>query len=82
MPQLTTGEKVGPKHVSDADVFRTNNGYLDLIDWDDPADPIRQMIIPREDEFASVTTMRMGSIIGVRGRIDFLIAVKIDSAAR
>jgi L-lysine 2,3-aminomutase len=63
-------------------MITANDCYLDLIDWDDPADPIRQLIIPREDEFASATTTRMGSIIGVRGRIDFLIAVKIDSATR
>ncbi len=31
-------------------VFRANDYYLDLIDWDDPEDPIRQLIIPREEE--------------------------------
>ncbi len=31
-------------------VFRANDYYLGLIDWDDPDDPIRQLIIPREEE--------------------------------
>ncbi len=31
-------------------VFRANDYYLSLIDWDDPDDPIRQLIIPREEE--------------------------------
>ena len=31
-------------------VFRANDYYLNLIDWDDPEDPIRQLIIPREEE--------------------------------
>ena len=31
-------------------VFRANDYYLTLIDWDDPDDPIRQLIIPREEE--------------------------------
>ena len=31
-------------------VFRANNYYLGLIDWSDENDPIRQLIIPREEE--------------------------------
>ena len=31
-------------------VFRANDYYLTLIDWNDPEDPIRQLIIPREEE--------------------------------
>jgi lysine 2,3-aminomutase len=31
-------------------VFRVNDYYLGLIDWSDPNDPIRQLIIPHEDE--------------------------------
>ena len=31
-------------------VFRANNYYLGLIDWSDERDPIRQLIIPREEE--------------------------------
>ena len=33
-------------------VFRANDYYLGLIDWNDPDDPIRQLIIPREEELS------------------------------
>ena len=33
-------------------MFRANDYYLGLIDWDDLADPIRQLIIPREEELS------------------------------
>ena len=33
--------------------FRTNEYYLSLIDWDDPDDPIRKMVIPSLDELDS-----------------------------
>jgi len=36
--------------VSRRYVFRANDYYLGLIDWEDPQDPIRQLIIPRSDE--------------------------------
>ena len=35
------------RQVSQRYVFRANDYYLTLIDWNDPADPIRQLIIPR-----------------------------------
>ena len=41
-------DRLGP--VADRYVFRANDYYLGLIDWDDPDDPIRQLIIPREEE--------------------------------
>ena len=41
-------DRLGP--VADRYVFRANDYYLGLIDWDDPSDPIRQLIIPREEE--------------------------------
>jgi lysine 2,3-aminomutase len=36
--------------VTERYVFRANSYYLQLIDWDDPNDPIKQLIIPREEE--------------------------------
>jgi lysine 2,3-aminomutase len=30
--------------------FRANDYYLSLVDWDDPADPIRRIVIPDEGE--------------------------------
>ena len=40
------------KPVTEEYVFRANDYYLNLIDWDDEDDPIRQLIIPREDELS------------------------------
>ena len=38
------------RKVTERYVFRANDYYLGLINWDDPADPIKQLIIPREEE--------------------------------
>ena len=38
------------KKVSDRFAFRANNYYLSLIDWEDPDDPIRRIIIPDAGE--------------------------------
>ncbi len=43
-------ERLGP--VADRYVFRANDYYLGLIDWNDPDDPIRQLVIPREEELS------------------------------
>lgn len=36
--------------VADAFVFRASQHYLKLIDWNDPQDPIRHLIVPHADE--------------------------------
>ena len=36
--------------VSQRYVFRANDYYMGLIDWNDPADPIKKLIIPDERE--------------------------------
>ena len=38
--------------VTEKFVFRANDYYLSLIDWDDPEDPIRRLIIPDETELS------------------------------
>ena len=40
------------REVAKKYVFRANDYYLELIDWNDPADPIRQLIIPRPEELS------------------------------
>ncbi|MCG3130111.1 MAG: hypothetical protein FLDDKLPJ_00859 [Phycisphaerae bacterium] len=50
VPHLSTAQKERLKAVADRYVFRANDYYLGLIDWSDPNDPIRQLIIPREEE--------------------------------
>jgi len=48
-------DRLGP--VEARYVFRANDYYLGLIDWDDPEDPIRQLIIPREEELSEWGTL-------------------------
>lgn len=50
VPQIPADVRAMLERVSDRYVFRANDYYLGLIDWDDPRDPIRQLIIPREEE--------------------------------
>lgn len=48
--QLSLEEKEKLKPITDNFVFRANDYYLRLIDWNDPNDPIRKIIIPNEGE--------------------------------
>lgn len=50
IPQLTDAERTALQPVADAYAFRVSDYYLKLIDWNDPNDPIRQLVIPRADE--------------------------------
>ena len=43
---LSEVEKAELKSVAEKFDFRCNDYYLSLIDWDDPEDPIRRIIIP------------------------------------
>jgi len=40
------------KRITDKFVFRVNDYYLSLINWDDPNDPIRKLVIPNEGELS------------------------------
>lgn len=40
------------RKVAEKYVFRANDYYLGLVDWNDPEDPIRQLIIPRLEELS------------------------------
>jgi len=50
LEQLSEQEQAGLKKVTKRFAFRSNDYYLSLIDWDDPDDPIRQVIIPHIQE--------------------------------
>ena len=47
---LPRAERDSLRAVTEKYVFRANDYYLSLIDWNDPDDPIKQLIIPREEE--------------------------------
>jgi KamA family protein len=50
LPNVPAHEREQLAKVAEKYVFRANDYYLELIDWDDPDDPIRQLIIPRIEE--------------------------------
>lgn len=50
VPNIPEAERAALRRVSEVYVFRANDYYLSLIDWDDPNDPIKQLIIPRVEE--------------------------------
>ena len=50
LEQLSEEEKTQLKKVTEKFAFRANDYYLSLINWDDPDDPIRTIIIPHTRE--------------------------------
>src|SRR5680860_1192117 len=50
VPGMTGADMEDLKAVENRYAFRANTYYLNLIDWNDPDDPIRRIIIPSESE--------------------------------
>lgn len=50
--QIPEEERKKLKKITDKFVFRVNDYYLSLINWDDPNDPIKKLVIPNEKELA------------------------------
>jgi KamA family protein len=48
--ELSSGERYELGKVCEQFQFRANDYYLSLIDWDDPKDPIRRIIVPHISE--------------------------------
>lgn len=48
--QLPETERKRLKQITEKFVFRVNDYYLNLIDWNDPNDPIRKLVIPNTGE--------------------------------
>jgi len=48
--QLSGREREELKKVTEKFAFRTNNYYNSLINWEDPEDPIRRIVIPSTEE--------------------------------
>jgi len=49
---LTENERESLRKVTDKFSFRATDYYLGLIDWNDPRDPVRRLIVPHEGELA------------------------------
>lgn len=50
LSELSEAELVGLKPVEEKFVFRSNDYYQSLINWSDPEDPIRRIIVPMTGE--------------------------------
>ncbi len=50
LSQLSATQKAELKLVADKFPFRSNDYYLSLIDWNDPNDPIRAIVVPALQE--------------------------------
>jgi KamA family protein len=50
VPELTSEEQDALVPVTAKFIFRSNSYYQQLINWDDPDDPIRRIIVPLGDE--------------------------------
>lgn len=50
IPDIPPAERDDLRKVAERYVLRANDYYLNLINWDDPNDPIKQLIIPRVEE--------------------------------
>ncbi|MUG70340.1 KamA family radical SAM protein [Paenibacillus validus] len=50
--EIPEDERKKLKPITDKFVFRVNDYYLNLINWDDPEDPIRKLVIPNEGELS------------------------------
>ncbi|TWI57179.1 L-lysine 2,3-aminomutase [Halalkalibacter nanhaiisediminis] len=48
--QIPEHEREKLKKITEKFVFRVNEYYLSLIDWNNPNDPIRKLVIPNEGE--------------------------------
>lgn len=48
--QIPEEERKKLKPITEKYAFRVNDYYLSLIDWNDPNDPIRRLVIPNEGE--------------------------------
>ena len=50
IPQLSEDERADLEKVNEQFIFRSNEYYQSLIDWDDPNDPIRRIVMPDVQE--------------------------------
>ena len=57
IPQLSEAEKVKLRKVCDHFPFRATEYYLNLIDWNNPDDPIRHLVVPNERELTEWGTL-------------------------
>ncbi|WP_282939987.1 KamA family radical SAM protein [Paenibacillus sp. RC67] len=50
--EIPEQDRIKLQQITDKFVFRVNDYYLKLIDWNDPNDPIKKLVIPNEGELS------------------------------
>ncbi|MCD4775861.1 MAG: KamA family radical SAM protein [Candidatus Aegiribacteria sp.] len=53
IPGISTDEAEVIQRVTEIFPFRTTSHYLSLVDWEDPHDPLRRVVVPDEGELES-----------------------------
>ncbi|MBI4389217.1 MAG: KamA family radical SAM protein, partial [Nitrospinae bacterium] len=79
VPELSEDERAFLKPVTGKFIFRSNEYYQSLIDWNDPNDPIRRIVVPEIqelDEWGRLDASDEGSYTVVKG-----LEHKYDSTA-
>ena len=70
VPALSEAEKDRLKPVAEKFAFRTNEYYQSLIDWNDPDDPIRRIVMPdiqELDDFGELDASDEHSYTALKG---------------
>lgn len=70
LTQLSEAERSRLREVARKYAFRTNDYYVSLIDWSDPNDPIRRLVIPHErelEEWGQLDASKEGKITVRKG---------------
>lgn len=68
---LSPAERAAAQAAAANHKVRVPKAYLDLIDWNDPADPIRAQVIPSPEELEEMegsSTIRSPTMISARCR--------------
>lgn len=55
--QIPEAQRAAIRQVAGKYAFRANDYYLGLIDWNDPDDPIRKLVVPHEKELENWGTL-------------------------
>ncbi len=53
IPEISKSSQNELKEVTQKFMFRSNTYYQKLINWDDPDDPIRRIVIPNKAELSA-----------------------------
>ena len=68
--QISDSEQKELQPVVEKFAFRTNEYYQGLINWDDPDDPIRKIVIPWNHSYGGISCYQISDNIILNPTID------------